>query len=229
MPLDDLSAYSEESTQQRSDPSIPLSGAVGSLEPPPGVVPSVNGTAPIEANVPSTPALDVPSSGTASAVTDPSDAGTTAPSDDGTSGPATVAIDCGAVGGFTISSTSSCYFLSDATFSWQMARSLCQAWGGDLVELGSPEENGALAPLVTGSVWTGANDEEQEGIFRWAGGGLLDYTAWAPNQPDNWEGVEDCGELSGFDQLWNDRPCTDSFAKQALCERMPESSNMAGD
>jgi hypothetical protein len=98
-----------------------------------------------------------------------------------------------------------------------------------LVEIGSAEENRALAALVTGSVWIGANDEEQEGTFRWAGGSLVDYAAWALEQPDNWQGVEDCSELQGVDQLWNDRPCMDDFAKQGLCERVPPSSNMGGN
>lgn len=207
---------------------LPHSGAPSALEPRPLGLPAAGDTAPLEESVPSRPALDVTSAGSAATAaapndtetTAPLDAGTSTPNDDETATPPTVASDCGALGGFSISSTSSCYFFSDTTFSWHTARTLCQAWGGDLVEIDSAEENEALAPLVIGSVWTGANDEAQEGTFRWAGGALLAYTAWAPNQPDDWEGAEDCGELMGLEQLWNDRPCTDYFAKQALCERV---------
>jgi hypothetical protein len=98
-----------------------------------------------------------------------------------------------------------------------------------LVEIDSASDNDALAALVTGSVWIGASDQEQEGVFRWVGGGVVDYTAWAVDQPDDWEGREDCAELSGFDHLWNDRPCTDRFAKRALCEGFPPSSSRRGD
>lgn len=206
---------------------LPDSGAASALEPPRVVVPTTAGDmAPSEENAPSRPALDAASAGMATGATARSDDETAAPTDAGTTAPLPVASDCRALGGFAISSTSSCYSFLVATFSWQRARNVCQEWGGDLVEIGSAEENGALAALATGSVWIGANDEEQEGTFRWAGGGLVDYAAWAPNQPDNWEGVEDCGELHGFDQLWNDRPCADMFAKQALCERVP---NMTED
>jgi hypothetical protein len=233
-PLDDLSSYSEGSTLQQGDSSRPLagSGVTGSLEPTAGVEDPAGDMTTSEENVPSGAALDVTSAGTASGAAAPADDEATAPTDDETAAiddetaaPPTVVSDCGATGGFTISSTSSCYLSGDATFSWEGARDLCLAWGGDLVEIGSADENEALAVRVTGTAWIGVNDEEQEGAFRWSGGGAVDYTAWAPDQPDDWQGGEDCGVLNGFNHLWNDRPCTDSFSPRALCERVPTRSN----
>lgn len=89
--------------------------------------------------------------------------------------PADAADRCTAAEGFTIAETASCYRLGASALAWQEARSDCQAWGGDLVEIGSAEENAALAGLIPGNVWIGANDQENEGDFRWAGGEPLDY------------------------------------------------------
>lgn len=66
---------------------------------------------------------------------------------------------CAAMGGFEIGVTASCYMLGDNVFSGQDARSFCQAWGGDLVAIGSLEESAALARHVDDSVWIGANDQ----------------------------------------------------------------------
>jgi hypothetical protein len=123
------------------------------------------------------------------------------------------------MGGFTIAPTQSCYILADDVFAWQDARDLCQAWGGDLVEIGSFEENGALAGRIGGSVWIGATDQAEEGVFRWAGGAPLVYAGWSFNQPNNLQGNEDCAELRALDQRWSDVPCTDDVSRRALCER----------
>jgi hypothetical protein len=239
MPLADLPSYSEGPAQQQDASSTPAidPGAANSLESSPTVVPTPRDMPANEENAASNPALDVTSADMATGAAAsrdagsilPGDVGATVPSDAGAPAPPPVARDCVSVGGFTTSSTSPCYSFTDATLSWQRARALCQAWGGDLVEIDSASENEALAALVTGTVWIGANDQEQEGAFRWVGGDVADYTAWAVNQPDDWEGLEDCAELSGFDHLWNDRPCTDSFAKQALCEEPQPSSSRRGD
>src|SRR5687768_5570154 len=65
------------------------------------------------------------------------------------------AASCAPMGGFTIPAMGSCYMLGDNVFTWQDARSFCQAWGGDLVEIDSFEENVALARRIDGSVWIG--------------------------------------------------------------------------
>jgi hypothetical protein len=126
---------------------------------------------------------------------------------------------CATMGGFTIAETGSCYMLGDNVFSWQDARNFCQAWGADLVEIGSLEENTALADRIDGSVWIGATDQDQEGVFRWVGGAPLGYAGWSFNQPNNLQGNEDCTELREVDERWSDVPCTGDIARRALCER----------
>jgi hypothetical protein len=130
------------------------------------------------------------------------------------------AASCATMGGFTIAATSSCYMLGDNVFAWQDARNLCQAWGGDLVEIDSLEENEELARAMDESAWIGANDQAEEGIFRWAGGAPLAYAGWSANQPNNLDGNEDCTELRSFDERWSDVPCTGDITRRALCERV---------
>jgi hypothetical protein len=129
------------------------------------------------------------------------------------------AVSCASMGGFTIPATGSCYMVGDNVFAWQDARNFCQAWGGDLVEIGSFEENVGLARSIDDSVWIGATDQEEEGTFRWAGGAPLGYTGWSFNQPNNLQGNEDCAELRQSDERWSDVPCTGDIPRRALCER----------
>jgi hypothetical protein len=129
------------------------------------------------------------------------------------------AASCAAMGGFTIAATESCYMLGDNVFTWQDARSFCQAWGGDLVEIGSLAENVALAARIEDNVWIGATDQEEEGTFRWAGGAPLAYVGWGFNQPNDLQANEDCSELRLFDERWGDVACAGDVARRALCER----------
>jgi Lectin C-type domain len=129
---------------------------------------------------------------------------------------------CTGAGEFTIPGSRSCYLLTDTVSTWPVARQLCQAWGGDLVEIRSAEENATLTERSQDDAWLGATDQDSEGLFRWAGGGALDYTAWGAGQPDNYLG-ENCVELRAMDDAWNDVPCTSN--KRAWCERpLPDAS-----
>ena len=111
-----------------------------------------------------------------------------------------------------------CYRVLNALGSWVEARSSCQVWGGDLVEITTPEENELIGAEVDGSVWIGANDRQNEGEMVWASGDPVEYATWAPSQPDNFQGQENCVERRAPDGLWNDAPC--EGAKGAVCERL---------
>jgi hypothetical protein len=126
--------------------------------------------------------------------------------------------DCTGPGEFTDPGGFSCYQLSDTLGPWRDARDLCQAWGGDLAKVESVEENTLLGARSDRDVWLGASDFEDEGNFRWFDGDDVDPDgSWAPAQPDNYEGSENCLELRAMDNRWNDVPCTSE--KVALCER----------
>lgn len=232
VPQRELSAYGEgappgldrapdeagSSSEMPSGPAMPSSpeaaaGDDGSAEPTPMV------TAAVEESSPSGAPLDPASMNAGASSAAGSDPGA---SDDSPTTPAPevdASPPCATMGGFTIAETGSCYMLGDSVFSWQDARNFCQAWGADLVEIGSLEENTALAERIDGSVWIGATDQDQEGVFRWVGGAPLGYAGWSFNQPNNLQGNEDCTELREVDERWSDVPCTGDIARRALCER----------
>jgi hypothetical protein len=63
----------------------------------------------------------------------------------------------------------------------------------------------ALTEHVDGSVWIGANDQDAEGMFRWANGAALEFAEWLADQPNDLGGNEDCAELLPFGG--SDVPC----------------------
>jgi hypothetical protein len=215
VPLKDLSSYSEGADpEQSTSRGSPSPGSTGN----PDASVQTNPTTLDEGNPADAPLEPAPASFDGNAP-EP----TEVTLGDAAAAPAPPAVDaadeCAANGGFTISETSSCYLVGDTTFTWQDARDLCQAWGGDLVQIDSAEENAQLVQRAEDTAWIGATDQFDEGTFRWAGGDLLDYTEWLMGQPNNLAGLEDCAELRTIDSQWADVPCTDDIARQALCER----------
>ena len=75
----------------------------------------------------------------------------------------------------------------------------------------------------SGLVWIGLTDEITEGEWLFDDGytpfGANSYSAWAPNQPDNWIGTggEDCVHLYLNAFLWNDLVCTSSQVIGFVC------------
>jgi hypothetical protein len=223
VPQKELSSYSGGAAPEQSGSLNPLpkDGMAGPVAPMPEVT-----LAPLD---PALPDEDNPGDAPLEAATtppQPTEPGATEPASGDappTPSPALDASDdCATVGGFTLAGSASCYVVGDTTFSWQDARSFCQAWGGDLVQIDSAEENEQLAERIVDSAWIGANDIGEEGTFLWAGGDALEYAAWGPGQPNNLDGLEDCAELRTL-QDWIDVSCTDDIARRALCERPPSS------
>lgn len=80
-------------------------------------------------------------------------------------------------------------------------------------------------PFLLG-IWLGGSDVAQEGKFIWdSDGGVVSagYTNWAPTQPDDAGGNEDCIHIypqASFNQpYWNDWPC--SQLNPFVCELQP--------
>jgi hypothetical protein len=197
--LEDLSSYSSGSAaNSAAPPSFQAPPDAGTDEPPPQTP---------DAGAPEPPAVETPNP---LETPNPADVPLVPPDT------ADASDDCTALDEFTSAGSASCYRLGDATTSWLDARDFCQAWGGDLAEITSVEENNLVAQRSDQDVWLGASDTDEEGNFRWIGGADVEGP-WAFAQPDDYEGREDCVELRAMDDRWNDAPCTTE--KAALCER----------
>lgn len=108
-------------------------------------------------------------------------------------------------------------FVLDANASWDAARAAAQAAGGDLATIDTQAEQDFVESLLdsqfadTGSYWFGIR-ETTEGNWQHVNGQAVGFANWAPDQPDNSQGVETVGAI-----LWaND---ADSAADPAMLAR----------
>ena len=72
-----------------------------------------------------------------------------------------------------------------------------------------------------GQIWIGYEDRAMEGTFEWTDGSPLGYTNWRPNEPNDFNGNEDCTEFRR-DGGWNDNNCDRPFRSVCEIEFIPE-------
>ncbi|XP_071941161.1 alpha-N-acetylgalactosamine-specific lectin-like [Antedon mediterranea] len=113
----------------------------------------------------------------------------------------------------------SCYRGFGHLVTWSQARAECKRHRAHLVSIGSAFENWFVYELWKSSTgnkiaatgitfWTGLNDIDQEGIYKWADSSesVVWYRNWKLNQPDNSRN-EDCVHLEPTSGRWNDLNC----------------------
>lgn len=111
----------------------------------------------------------------------------------------------------------SMYFLNPQYLSGSAAQSFAQTLGANLISIQSAEENACILSdlnrLGYGSgdvIWIGFNDEAVEGQFQWYDGSQVVYTNWAPGEPNNSGGNENCTQIypgGNYPGTWNDLKC----------------------
>uniref|UniRef100_A0A8C2ZVI5 C-type lectin domain-containing protein n=1 Tax=Cyclopterus lumpus TaxID=8103 RepID=A0A8C2ZVI5_CYCLU len=120
--------------------------------------------------------------------------------------------------------SSSCYFVSSSSASWEKSREDCRDKGADLVIIDSLEEQKFLSNIIKHHTWIGLNDKDHEGNWKWIDGTPL--TQYWNSPPDNgggdpqW-GEEDCAEMLHWREAevsWNDVGCNNS--KRWICEHL---------
>lgn len=110
----------------------------------------------------------------------------------------------------------------DEKKSWTEAREFCQAIGGELASINNKDDQDVIfsAMLAAGrweETWIGlVNSDPSEG-FQWSDGSPLIYENWRFGEPNNYQGIELCGELgTSYGMTWNDVPC--QYLKDWICE-----------
>jgi hypothetical protein len=200
-PLRDLSSYSGDRGANANAGSGTLGAVVGSPDDPAPLQEGEEPSAPGDAGAPgSSPSVTVSDAGGAADARVPSAVLAC-------DGPGDVAAESGG-----------CYsFVADSA-SWVDASAACAAWGGGLARIDSAAEEAFVLQGASGDAWLGLSDLETEGAMRWHDGADLGpYRNWAAEQPDDFDGTEDCVELLADGRGWNDRPCTD--LRVYVCER----------
>lgn len=107
------------------------------------------------------------------------------------------------------------------TVSFGAAADACDDDEAYLVVIEDAAEDTWIRGLQGGNQWIGLDDREDEGVYRWANGVILqrgvDYENWNTTEPNNFFG-EDCIEMRG-DGRWNDETC--DATRRYVCECDP--------
>ena len=130
----------------------------------------------------------------------------------------------------------SSYALFTAPETWNNAKAKCESLGAQLVKIESAVEDAFLKRnFLSGSsgvaYWIGLSHQEEEGKWKWTDGSLLGiYTNWGKNNPNNYDGNQNCGQImmgtftmggysfNGYDGGWNDFRCDHSLGY--ICEKV---------
>lgn len=110
----------------------------------------------------------------------------------------------------------SLYFYYPVAGTSSAAESFAQTLGGHIVSIQSATENACLANELnahgySGVIWIGYTDVVTEGAFLWLDGSPFGYTNWAPSEPNNSGGNENCTQMYPNGQ-WNDLNCASGAA-----------------
>ena len=133
---------------------------------------------------------------------------------------------------FTCYDGCSLYFYYPTAGSSQAAETFAQSLGGHVVSIQSANENACLQSELSshgfgGVIWLGYTDDVSEGSFYWLDGSPMGYTNWAPGEPNNSGGNEDCVQMYP-DGQWNDLNCSSgaaSILEVGLCPQATVNSN----
>ncbi|XP_052462209.1 C-type lectin domain family 4 member A-like [Carassius gibelio] len=117
------------------------------------------------------------------------------------------------------------YFFMSTELSWSDSRQYCKDRGADLVIINTEEKQRFISSLVSERVWIGLSDSENEGVMKWVDNSTLKQGFWFKDQPNNYNGNQDCIELNyerekpGWSPLnsWNDFSCP--VKKKGICEK----------
>ncbi|XP_073671216.1 uncharacterized protein [Paramisgurnus dabryanus] len=114
------------------------------------------------------------------------------------------------------------YFVYDGFVeSFDKGIQYCKEIGGAIALPRNADENKALVKLSVASglsfnPYIGATDRDKEGQFVDTDGKPLTFTNWAPGQPDDYLGAQDCGVLRVGSGFWDDVGCDDKLP--VICE-----------
>ncbi|XP_077425174.1 galactose-specific lectin nattectin-like [Vanacampus margaritifer] len=109
-----------------------------------------------------------------------------------------------------------CFMVVPQERTYVDAEQVCILKGGNLASILDATENALAFELIRAEfgelrdTWIGLHDGIEEDSFLWTDGSAVDFTAYAPTQPDDFNGDEDCVEIDDTFEAWNDDQCTDT-------------------
>ena len=124
------------------------------------------------------------------------------------------------------------YMLFDNRGPHSRAEKICQAMGGHLVRIQSPEEQQLIKQIAKSakkemskrantekfpSYWIDGTDEEKEGVWIFSDGTPMKNFYWHPGYYDN-DKSKNHIEFYGHEGTWNDNPGTTDYIDGFICE-----------
>lgn len=112
-----------------------------------------------------------------------------------------------------MNNTCSLYFINPQYMTGPQAQTYAQTFGANLISVQSAAENADLVQALSNQgyssnvIWIGYSDAITEGSFVWYDGSPLSYSNWAPGEPNNSGGNENCTQIYP-DGGWNDLNCS---------------------
>ncbi|CAN2391687.1 mannose binding, partial [Pristimantis euphronides] len=98
--------------------------------------------------------------------------------------------------------------------SWFEAKNFCRAIGGDLLSIAEKEEEQVLWSIMMNegiyrhTFWIGLVNSNPDESFTWSDGSPVIGLRNSDGEPNNYQGMELCGEVTQDHRLsWNDRHC----------------------
>ncbi len=111
-----------------------------------------------------------------------------------------------------------CYKYVATPLTWADAELSCVSQGGNLVSIHSVEEQNFIRTLIKNfdhserPTWIGLSDIHKEGSWMWSDGCRVKFVYWAPGEPNNYRGNENCAHVNFAPyQKWNDVACSYSY------------------
>ncbi|RUS76836.1 hypothetical protein EGW08_015408 [Elysia chlorotica] len=112
-----------------------------------------------------------------------------------------------------------CYRYFGESMKYAEAVEKCKGLNAKVTTAKSQEENSFVTSLIASAVWLGLTDDVKEGEHVWVDGEALDYSNWNNGEPNNWNNIQDCVELTTSGK-WNDRNCENGYG--VVCKRPVE-------
>ncbi|XP_056241166.1 lactose-binding lectin l-2-like [Seriola aureovittata] len=119
-----------------------------------------------------------------------------------------------------------CYKYMATPMTWADAELHCVSEEANLVSIHSLDEDNFVKAVIKNfsstrqDSWIGLSDTQKEGRWMWSDGSAVNFLLWAPRQPDDKSGMEDCVHNNFMTDLkWNDRPCS-LFSSFVCASRM---------
>ncbi len=112
-----------------------------------------------------------------------------------------------------MNNTCSLYFINPQFMTGPQAQAYAQTFGANLISVQSATENADLLQALSNQgfssnvIWIGFTDAALEGTFVWYDSAPVTYSNWAPGEPNNAGGNENCTQIYP-NGTWNDLNCS---------------------